>query len=486
MNIFVFTGPTLTAAEGAQVLAATYLPPAAQGDVYRVARRRPAGRRPAGIGIIDGYFESVPAIWHKEILWAMEQGIPVFGAASLGALRAAELHNFGMRGVGRIFEDYRDGRLEDDDEVAVLHGPAELGFSCLTDPMVNIRATLEEAVRAGIISNVDGATLANFAKAQFYKDRRFPQLLEQAEKLVKLDLSSKVPIRLREWVRANYIDQKKRDALSMLAVMRRDLVELQSPPPAVSYQTEHTEWWDALQRGAGDVIEADDAVCHLPGGLWLDEIRLDFARYRRVFKDAMISVLAQLEAQRSNIVVSHELIQSGANDFRAQLGLQTPEQSIEWLRRNGLDLFGFTDLVERDLAVRLVCARLQPQFVRAAYDVLKLRNEFELVAARARSKEQFLAERGIEIAAPEHTGLTEVELLAWLFRRNGLDAIVDVEACAHELGYDKKQVFLCALAREYLYTQETEHQLSEPAVAMKTPTGDMPPNSSRHEKAMVL
>ena len=64
----------------------------------------PRSSRPAVIGIIDGYFEIVPTVWHKEILWAMAQGIHVFGAASIGALRAAELDAFGMRGIGRIYE----------------------------------------------------------------------------------------------------------------------------------------------------------------------------------------------------------------------------------------------------------------------------------------------------------------------------------------------------------------------------------------------
>ena len=41
----------------------------------------------------------------------MAQGIHVFGAASIGALRAAELDAFGMRGIGRIYEDFRDGVL---------------------------------------------------------------------------------------------------------------------------------------------------------------------------------------------------------------------------------------------------------------------------------------------------------------------------------------------------------------------------------------
>ena len=70
---------------------------------------RSSATRPRAVGIIDGYFQQVPSVWHKEILWAMAQGVHVFGSASMGALRAAELAPFGMRGVGLIFEAYRDG-----------------------------------------------------------------------------------------------------------------------------------------------------------------------------------------------------------------------------------------------------------------------------------------------------------------------------------------------------------------------------------------
>ena len=84
MNVFIFTGPTISPAEASAELKAVYLPPAAEGDVYRVALHRPQA-----IGIIDGYFQSVPTVRHKEILWAMSCGIHVFGSASIGALRAA-------------------------------------------------------------------------------------------------------------------------------------------------------------------------------------------------------------------------------------------------------------------------------------------------------------------------------------------------------------------------------------------------------------
>src|SRR5882724_7534929 len=70
MRAIIFTGPTLSAAQVPGELDAVCWPPAAQADVYRAALERPAA-----IGIIDGYFENVPSIWHKEILWAMSQGI---------------------------------------------------------------------------------------------------------------------------------------------------------------------------------------------------------------------------------------------------------------------------------------------------------------------------------------------------------------------------------------------------------------------------
>ena len=80
MSAVIFTGPTLSAVDARMVLEADYRPPAAEGDVYRAAQAHPHL-----IGIIDGYFERIPAVWHKEILWAMSHGIHVFGAGSMGA-----------------------------------------------------------------------------------------------------------------------------------------------------------------------------------------------------------------------------------------------------------------------------------------------------------------------------------------------------------------------------------------------------------------
>ena len=95
----------------------------------RRGRATCGGRRPAtrAIALVDGVFESVPSVWHHELLDALDAGVAVFGGASMGALRAAELAPHGMVGVGGVLGWYRDGLVRGDDEVALLHGGAKTG-----------------------------------------------------------------------------------------------------------------------------------------------------------------------------------------------------------------------------------------------------------------------------------------------------------------------------------------------------------------------
>ena len=197
--------------------------------------------RPAIIGIIDGYFEVTPTVWHKEILWAMARGIHVYGAASIGALRAAELHTFGMKGIGRIFEAYRDSILTDDDEVAVLHGPEELGYPALTEAMVNIRATLDKAVSEGVIDGRAAAGLTELGKSLFYKRRSWDVVLRLAagRYLSSLDFAAQL--------HAGCIDQKRADAAEMIATIRTHLVA-GVPSFAASYRFHDTGYHKAATR----------------------------------------------------------------------------------------------------------------------------------------------------------------------------------------------------------------------------------------------
>jgi hypothetical protein len=237
----IFAGPSLPPAVRPANPAIEWRPPVKQGEMYQAALTRPAI-----IGIIDGYFEVTPTVWHKEILWAMTQGIHVYGSASIGALRAAELSSFGMVGVGRIFVAYRDGILADDDEVAVLHGPEELGYPAVTEAMVNIRATLEQAVAEGIVEGWLASRLTEIGKALFYKERSW-------EAIFRLAAGGGLPPRpladLVAWSRRRQVDQKRADALKMVAAIRAHLAAGVTPL-TVSYQFQDTGYHRVAARQA--------------------------------------------------------------------------------------------------------------------------------------------------------------------------------------------------------------------------------------------
>src|SRR3989442_5014496 len=142
MKVVIFLGPSLSVDDARTVLPhALYLPPERQADVLSAV----GIHAPDAIGLIDGEFGQSLSVWHKEILYALDRGIAVYGASSMGALRAAETAAFGTRGVGRIFEMYASGELTDDDEVALAHGLADAGYRKFSEPMVNLRATFQKA-----------------------------------------------------------------------------------------------------------------------------------------------------------------------------------------------------------------------------------------------------------------------------------------------------------------------------------------------------
>ena len=53
----------------------------------------------------------------SEVVAALRDGARVLGAASMGAIRAAECWPAGMQGVGAVYSLYRLGVISDDDEV---------------------------------------------------------------------------------------------------------------------------------------------------------------------------------------------------------------------------------------------------------------------------------------------------------------------------------------------------------------------------------
>jgi hypothetical protein len=261
----VFAGPSLGRLRPRLPDGVVLLPPAARGDLYRAALRGPRA-----IGLVDGYFDGVPAVAHKEILWALCNGIHVLGAASMGALRAAELAAHGMRGVGEVFRAYAAGEIEADDEVAVLHGPAEAGWVGLSEATVNVRATLRAAVDRGVLDRAAAEAVALAAGGVFYKERTWPTLMRSAATagVRREDLT-----RLEAWLPEGRVDQKGADALLLLDELSA-LLAADPPPFRPAFAFEHSQIWDELAADASAGLRESDETNPEIAALLLGELQL--------------------------------------------------------------------------------------------------------------------------------------------------------------------------------------------------------------------
>ena len=226
-RIVVFVGPSLPVLQRPSDNRIEWRPPAVAGDAVAVRRSRPLA-----VLLIDGLFDEWPAIRHKELLQLMADGVALFGASSMGALRAAELKTFGMVGIGQIFTAFSRGLIDADDEVAVLHGPEDFDWTPLTEPLVNVRATLLRAVKQRVVMPIEARTMLSVARAIFYKERTWAAILRSPKVLDGVEAP-----RLESfghWLRYGYVDQKRLDALVAIdAVLRADFASsvARSAPP---------------------------------------------------------------------------------------------------------------------------------------------------------------------------------------------------------------------------------------------------------------
>jgi hypothetical protein len=328
-DVKVFIGPTLSIANARAFLDAQYLPPASRGDIYRASKLEPRI-----IVLIDGAFESGAAVLHNEILWALSQGIGVLGAASIGALRAAELEPFGMMGIGEIFEAYRDHSLERDDAVAVVHGPEELGYPLLTIALVDVWATLNRASEERILNTDDRDLLKDIASKIFYKQLGFKALLEAA---VQLGFSSDRAIILGEYLatQGGY-SQKRADAIEALRAVASESVSL-TPATNKSFVFERTSAWQQLAAE-------------------LDEYEVTTAVNRSNLSSeaelAMIGLaLSERDAQRRGFVLDRSEFEDAARRFRGRNNLHKSPEVQRWMEIAQFDNADYVKLIEDEVFI---------------------------------------------------------------------------------------------------------------------------------------
>jgi hypothetical protein len=419
----VFLGPTLSWREADAVLPAIYLPPVRQGDVYRAVMRY----APPAIGIVDGAFLDVAAVWHREILWAMSQGVHVFGAASMGALRAAELAPFGMRGIGRIAAAYRNGRwpgyddpFEDDDEVAVIHAPVEAGGMALSDAMVDIRDTLLAAEAAGVIDRARRDALAVAMKRLHFRERSVARLAD-ADAVLRL------------WLPDNRVYRKRLDALEMLTAMH-EMLTAEPAPFQATFRFERALVW---QQFVAEADPPDDTEA-----LVLDELRLDPLAWQAARRAA----LGRMHATPSH---SHAAERVPAERFRQQRGLWRRADLDAWLAANAFELPRLERLLRREAALDAAIAGSGAALIRAVLDHLRLSGEFATLISVARTKQSVLADAPPPPAEPQRAAVLE-----WYFaQRLGTLHPASLKNFVREIGWDSEGDFVAAVWRDYLFNR---------------------------------
>ena len=226
MKPVVFAGPSIYGIAPEHISGLDLRGPAACGDIFDAVR---LGART--IGLIDGLYGDCAAVWHKEILFALSGGVTVLGAASMGALRAAECAAFGMIGIGEIFAAYRDGQRVSDADVAVSHAPGELDYRPLTIALVDAEATLE-ACRATLDPREHAALLHAAQKLHFTR-RTWRAIATEAK------LSPETANFLAE----NTVSTKRNDAAALLSLLGSG--ELPPPPPQ-SWKFQNTAFFQQL------------------------------------------------------------------------------------------------------------------------------------------------------------------------------------------------------------------------------------------------
>lgn len=207
MRIVVYTGTSISHRDAIKILEAEYRPPVKRDDIRRLMKSPPDI-----IGIIDGGFFDSAAVAHREIIEALKSGITVVGGGSMGALRASELDSYGMIGVGEIYEMYKNGILESDDEVAVTFDAETL--EPLSIPLVNVRRTVERALETGILTKEQVSAIVDVTRKLFYPERNYRNIVNECVKNRIIADSGKES--LFDFFRKNEVDVKRQDAVLVL------------------------------------------------------------------------------------------------------------------------------------------------------------------------------------------------------------------------------------------------------------------------------
>ena len=212
----IFLGPSLSHEKARKIFDADYRPPARKGDFLRLAADFDVVEM--AIGFVDGVFlQDYPPTPIEVYHLARKKGVILVGAASLGALRAVELEKFGMVGIGKIFQLYKTGKVNADDEVAVTFA-SEGDYQLQSEAMIDIRYNLYLAHKKGVINEKAKSMLVRLAKEIYFPHRKYTYILEEARNRYPI-LESEINS-FGSYIRSNRKSLKEMDAIKLVKYLK--------------------------------------------------------------------------------------------------------------------------------------------------------------------------------------------------------------------------------------------------------------------------
>jgi hypothetical protein len=113
----------------------------------------------------------------------------------MGAIRACELRDFGMRGFGEVYRRYVLAEDFTDDEVALLH-ESQPPFRTFSEPLIHMRVALRDLVTQGVLSPMSSQRIVDLLASLWFGDRT----LERLRALVRQEVSPSQFPTVRQWL----------------------------------------------------------------------------------------------------------------------------------------------------------------------------------------------------------------------------------------------------------------------------------------------
>jgi TfuA protein len=214
-NVVVFVGPSLDPEKARTILEADYRPPAKKGDLIKLIMS--LDEKDTVVGLIDGYFLlDYPPTPIEVYQLIVRPNTVVIGSSSIGALRAVELEKFGMIGIGKIFQLFKHGKLDADDEVAVTF--SQDLYRLQSEAMVDIRYNLYLSLKRGFVDKETKDAIAKVAKSIYFPYRTYQNIIEETIKnYPQLENNAR---RFEAYILRNRKSLKERDALKLIEHIR--------------------------------------------------------------------------------------------------------------------------------------------------------------------------------------------------------------------------------------------------------------------------